>query len=67
LRAVELRECVDRVWPGAGVLYLARLSARLTQSRINRIASTPEYQQMTLRSWTTTSKLLGLLDERRAS
>jgi uncharacterized protein (DUF1697 family) len=65
LRAVELRDGVDRVWPGPGVLYLARLSARLTQSRINRLASTPEYQRMTLRSWTTTSKLLGLLDAPR--
>ena len=65
MRVVELREGVDQAWPGTGVLYFARLSARRTQSRIDAIAGTPEYQQMTIRSWTTTTKLLGLLDEGR--
>jgi uncharacterized protein (DUF1697 family) len=60
--AVQPREGVDQVWPGPGVLYMQRLSTRLTQSRLNRIASTPEYQNMTIRSWTTTTKLLALLD-----
>jgi uncharacterized protein (DUF1697 family) len=62
LRAVQLRDGVDQAWAGPGVLYMQRLSARLTQSRLNRIASTPEYQHMTIRSWTTTTKLLALLD-----
>lgn len=59
---VNLREGVDRAWPGTGVLYFARLSERRTESRMSRIVATPEYQQMTIRSWTTTTKLLGLLD-----
>lgn len=67
MRVVELREGVDQAWPGAGVLYFARLSARRAQSRMSRIIGTPEYQQMTIRSWTTTTKLLGLLDGRRAA
>jgi uncharacterized protein (DUF1697 family) len=62
MRVVETREGVDQAHPGPGVLYLSRLSARLTQSRLNRIASVPEYQRMTIRSWTTTTKLLALLD-----
>jgi len=66
MRVVELREGVDRAWPGSGVLYFARMSARRTQSRMSRIVGTPEYQQMTIRSWTTTTKLLGLLDARRS-
>ena len=66
LGVVELREGVDRVWPGKGVLYFARLSARRTQSKMSKIVGTPEYQQMTIRSWSTTTKLLGLLDERAA-
>ena len=49
---------------GPGVLYFARLSARRTQSRMSRIVGTPEYQLMTIRSWTTTTKLLGLLEAR---
>ena len=64
MEIVELREGVDEAWPGAGVLYFARLSARRTQSRMSRIAMRPEYKLMTIRSWATTTKLLPLLDER---
>jgi uncharacterized protein (DUF1697 family) len=67
MRVVELREGVDRVWPGKGVLYFARLSARRTQSKMSKIVGTPEYQQMTIRSWSTTTKLHRLLDERAAT
>lgn len=67
MRVVERREGVDQVWTGTGVLYFARLSERLAQSRMSRIVGTPEYQQMTIRSWTTTTKLLGLLEVRHAS
>jgi len=66
MKVVELREGVDQAWTGSGVLYFARVSARRTQSRMSRIVGTPEYQQMTIRSWTTTTKLLGLLEARRA-
>ena len=64
MRVVELRDGVDRAWPGTGVLYFQRLSARRTASRMGRIVGTPEYQRMTIRSWTTTTTLLALLDER---
>lgn len=59
---VRLRDGVDRAWPGTGVVYFERLSERRTQSRLSAIMGTPEYQQMTIRSWSTTTKLLGLLD-----
>ncbi len=62
MRIVELREGVDRAWPGAGVLYFERLSARRSQSRMSRLVSTPEYQRMTIRSWATTTNLLQLCD-----
>ncbi len=67
LRAVELRDGVDQAWPGTGVLYFSRLSERLSQSRMSRIASTSQYQNMTIRNWRTTTRLLSLLDERRAA
>jgi uncharacterized protein (DUF1697 family) len=66
MRVVELREGVDRAWPGSGVLYFARLSARRTESRMSRIVGTTEYQQMTIRGWATTTKLLDLLEARRS-
>ena len=63
MKVVHLREGVDQAWPGKGVLYFARLSAERTKSRLNKIVGTPEYKQMTIRSWSTTTKLLALLDE----
>ncbi len=65
MRVVELREGVDQAWAGTGVLYFQRLSERRTMSRMNRIVGTPEYQRMTIRSWKTTTALLGLLVGRR--
>jgi uncharacterized protein (DUF1697 family) len=62
MAVVELREGVDQAWPGPGVLYFARLTAELTKSKVNAIVGSPEYQRMTLRSWTTTRKLYDLLD-----
>jgi uncharacterized protein (DUF1697 family) len=62
MRVVSPREGVDQLWPGKGVLYSTRLNAALSRSRLGTIAATPEYQRMTIRSWTTTTKLLSLLD-----
>jgi uncharacterized protein (DUF1697 family) len=59
---VELRDGVDRAWPGTGVVYFSRLGAQRTKSKMSKIVGKPEYKQMTIRSWSTTVKLLGLLD-----
>jgi uncharacterized protein (DUF1697 family) len=67
MRVVDPREGVDQAWPGTGVVYFARLSERRTQSRMGRIVGTPEYKQMTIRSWATTTKLLTLLDDRSSA
>jgi uncharacterized protein (DUF1697 family) len=63
MKVVQLRDGVDQAWPGSGVIYFTRLSARRTESRMSRIVGTPEYKQMTIRNWGTTTKLLALLDE----
>ena len=55
------REGVDEVWPGDGVVYAQRLGALRTKSRLNRIMTSPLYKSMTIRSWSTTTKLLDLL------
>jgi len=57
------REGVDTVWPGDGVIYSQRLSAKRTKSRLNKIVGTPVYQSMTIRNWNTTTKLLKLIEE----
>ena len=63
MRAVETREGVDQAWRGSGVLYFQRLSDRLSQSRMSKIASKPEYKLMTIRNWRTTNKLLEMVAE----
>ena len=60
---VGLREGVDQAWPGRGVVYFARLGAERTRSKLSQIIAKPEYQLMTIRSWTTTTKLLAMLDD----
>ena len=62
MRSVSIREGVDEVVPGTGVLYSSRLVARLTQSRLNKIVGTPAYANMTIRNWNTTTKLTAMLD-----
>lgn len=54
---------VDRVWPGKGVIYSQRLSAKRTKSRLNKAITTPLYKSMTIRSWATTMALHALMDE----
>ena len=61
----ETKEGVDRVWPGNGVVYFTRLASRASSSRLSRIVARPEYQEMTIRSWSTTTKLLTLMRSRR--
>jgi uncharacterized protein (DUF1697 family) len=62
----ELRDGVDQAWPGKGVVYFARLGAQRTKSKMGKIAGKPEYKQLTIRNWATTSKLLALMDRMRA-
>ena len=54
-------EGVDTIWPGDGVIYSQRLSAKRTKSRLNRMMASPLYQSMTIRSWGTTMKLLEMV------
>jgi uncharacterized protein (DUF1697 family) len=63
-RLLGLKEGVDRSWKGKGVVYFSRLDAKAASSRMSRIVATPEYKDMTIRSWTTTTELLGLMQER---
>jgi uncharacterized protein (DUF1697 family) len=57
------REGVDKIWPGDGVIYSQRLGTERTKSRLGRIVGTPAYNSMTIRSWSTTTKLLKILEE----
>jgi uncharacterized protein (DUF1697 family) len=58
-----LREGVDSVAPGPGACYFSRVAAQATKTRITRFMSMPIFQQMTVRSWRTTSRLATMLEE----
>ena len=67
LERLTLRAGVDQADAGTDVVYFQRLRARAAQSRLSRIVSMPMYKLMTLRSWSTTVKLLALMDEQSAA
>lgn len=63
LKSVTIKEGVDQVYGGKDVVFFSRLIKKATQSRLPRIISLPIYQNMTIRNWNTTTKLLGLMEK----
>jgi uncharacterized protein (DUF1697 family) len=61
LTAFSPLDGVDTLWPGKGVIYSQRLSAKRTKSRLNRMMASPLYKSMTIRTWGTVTKLLDML------
>ena len=62
MKSVTTKEGVDQAFAGKGVLYFSRLISKVTQSHVNRIITTPLYQNMTIRNWNTTTKLLNMME-----
>ena len=61
IKEIPTREGVDAVYGGKGVLYFTRLIAQASKSRLARLTSMPIYQQVTIRNWRTTTKLLAMM------
>ena len=61
MKHLPMNPAVDRAHAGTGVLYVSRLAAKATQSRLNRIISSPIYPRVSIRNWNTTTKLLELM------
>jgi uncharacterized protein (DUF1697 family) len=62
IKSVPVKEGVDEVHAGPGVLYFSRLASKASSSRLSRFASMPIYKSITARSWSTTVKLRELMD-----
>ncbi len=60
LPEIPTKEGVDVVVAGAHALYVRRLVAKATQSRLSRIVQVPLYKNVTIRNWNTTEKLSAL-------
>lgn len=59
----ELRDGVDSVAPGPNAVYFSRVAAQATKTRITRFMSMPVFQQMTVRTWRTTTRMFELLNK----
>lgn len=58
----QLREGVDSVAPGPGAIYFSRVAATATKTRIQKFMGMPIFQQLTVRTWGTCTRLLEKLD-----
>ena len=61
MEEVRTRLGVDEAWAGKEVLYFSRLISKASRSYLSRLVSMPVYQDMTIRNWNTTTKLLQLM------
>lgn len=62
MKSVRVREGVDTAHAGKQALYFSRLISRASQSYLTKIIGMPVYQNMTIRNWNTTTKLLALME-----
>lgn len=62
MESVKVREGVDAAHAGKQALYFSRLISRASQSYLTKIIGMPVYQNMTIRNWNTTTKLLTLME-----
>ncbi|CAG0938147.1 hypothetical protein BROC_00117 [Candidatus Brocadiaceae bacterium] len=62
MKTVSVREGVDTAHAGKQALYFSHLISRASQSHLSKIIGTPAYQNMTIRNWNTTTKLLALME-----
>jgi uncharacterized protein (DUF1697 family) len=64
MREIEVREGIDTVSTGKGVLYMSTLLSGLTRSRLTKLVSKPIYQDMTVRNYSTCLKIVELIERR---
>ena len=64
MKNVSLKEGIDAAYAGKSVLYFSRLISKATQSHLSKIIALPMYQNMTIRNWNTTTKLLALMEKK---
>jgi uncharacterized protein (DUF1697 family) len=64
MKRISTKQGVDSADAGNGVIYFSRLTSMAAQSYLSKIVSLPLYQNMTIRNWNTTTKLLALMEKR---
>ncbi len=62
IREIKLKEGIDSVKAGAGVVYMSTLLSGLTKSGFTKLIGTKVYQDITIRNYNTAQKLLALME-----
>lgn len=62
IQETVLKEGIDFIKEGVGVVYMTTHLSGLTKSGLNKIASTKIYKEITIRNYNTTQKIATLLD-----
>jgi uncharacterized protein (DUF1697 family) len=62
VKEVDVRDGVDVVTTGPGVIYMSTLMSAVTRSYLNKIATKKIYKEMTIRTYGTCTKLLALMN-----
>ncbi|HYE22578.1 MAG TPA: DUF1697 domain-containing protein [Verrucomicrobiae bacterium] len=63
LKEIELKQGVDFVKTGKGVVYTSTLMNSLTQSKFSKLVMKKVYQFITIRNLNTTQKLVALMEK----
>jgi uncharacterized protein (DUF1697 family) len=63
MKNVSIKEGVDSAYAGKSVLYFSRLISKASQSHLTKVIKLPVYQNMTIRNWNSTTKLLALMEK----
>ena len=63
MKNISIKEGVDSAYAGKSVLYFSRLISKASQSHLTKVIKLPVYQNMTIRNWNTTTKLLALMEK----
>ena len=63
MKSVSVKEGVDSAHAGKDALYFSRLISKASSSHLTKIIGLPVYQNMTIRNWNTTAKLLAMMEK----
>jgi uncharacterized protein (DUF1697 family) len=64
IKEIKLREGIDSMKVSNGVIYMTTLLSGLTKSGFTKMASQKIYKEMTIRNYTTTKKILNLMEQK---
>jgi uncharacterized protein (DUF1697 family) len=62
IKSAEVKEGIDRIEKGPGVVYMSTKMEGLTKSSFPKLITKNIYKNMTMRNYTTVTKVLSLMD-----